>query len=779
LIRKIFCLLAFIAITLVGAAKDIYVAVNGNDQNTGTIIKPFKTIQKAVLAARQYPEKVIIYIRSGNYDLSEPLLFGKLDSRNADKQLTIKAYANEYPVLTSDKILTLKWQPFKNGIYFVDVKDASLKFDQLFVNGIPMVMARYPNYKEGVLPYNGTAADAIADNRVNKWKSPEGAFIHAMHNSLWGDLAYRVTGKDASGKLTMEGGWQNNRPSAMHNKYRFVENVFEELDTLNEWYFDKQAHRLYLKPAPDVQLVEAVITSPQLESLIVFKGEAGKPVQNISIEGLKFTHTLRTFMKTREPLLRSDWCIYRGAAVLAENAAHISIVDCNLEHLGGNAILFNNYNQYNSVSSCHIENVGASAVVFVGDPKAVRSPSYNYQGGEQKDMDLTPGPIGDNYPRYCKISDNLIHQIGEVEKQTTGVQLSMCRDIEVTHNTIYDVPRAGINCNEGTWGGHFIAYNDVFNTVMETGDHGAFNSWGRDRYWLPKRSAMDSLVKVHPEMILLDAVEPTRIFNNRFRCDNGWDIDLDDGSSNYIIENNVCLSGGIKLREGFKRVVQNNIMINNSFHPHVWFKNSKDKFEHNIVSAAYQPIRITDWGMVDHNFFPDEASLKKAQVQHTDANSIFGDPLFVDASVGNYTLKASSPALASGFHNIKMDFGVTSKRLKTLAKKTPIPQLVNVVLADDQQVDFFKLKVKDLKTLAEQSATGMAEKRGVLVVSSTNASILYPEIKPNDVILAFADDRVDNIKDLFNARLKIQSKKSTTVTIFRDQKEQVVNVNIK
>ena len=30
-----------------------------------------------------------------------------------------------------------------------------------------------------------------------------------------------------------------------------------------------------------------------------------------------------------------------------------------------------------------------------------------------------------------------------------------------------------------------IEFNDVFDTVKETGDHGSFNSWGRDRYrWL-------------------------------------------------------------------------------------------------------------------------------------------------------------------------------------------------------------------------------------------------------------------------------------------------------
>lgn len=64
---------------------------------------------------------------------------------------------------------------------------------------------------------------------------------------------------------------------------------------------------------------------------------------------------------------------------------------------------------------------------------------------------------------------------------------------------------------------------------------------------------MDSITTAHPELILLDAQQTTIIRNNRFRCDHGWDIDLDDGSSNYHIYNNVMLNGGLKFREGFKR----------------------------------------------------------------------------------------------------------------------------------------------------------------------------------------------------------------------------------
>ena len=95
------------------------------------------------------------------------------------------------------------------------------------------------------------------------------------------------------------------------------------------------------------------------------------------------------------------------------------------------------------------------------------------------------------YVHCYTIHNNLIHDIGLVEKQTAGVQISMAMNITVRHNSIYEVPRAGINVSEGTWGGHIIEYNDVFNTVRESSDHGAFNSWGRDRFWHPDRKTMD------------------------------------------------------------------------------------------------------------------------------------------------------------------------------------------------------------------------------------------------------------------------------------------------
>jgi hypothetical protein len=44
------------------------------------------------------------------------------------------------------------------------------------------------------------------------------------------------------------------------------------------------------------------------------------------------------------------------------------------------------------------------------------------------------------------------------------------------------MPRAGICIGDGTWGGHVIEFNHIYDTVRETGDHGPFNAWGRERF---------------------------------------------------------------------------------------------------------------------------------------------------------------------------------------------------------------------------------------------------------------------------------------------------------
>lgn len=777
------CYAIFIAVLLslnVQAQVSYFVSPAGNDANRGTLVKPFATITRALAETRKTKGSVVVNLLKGNYYLDKPIVFTAEDSRNGEKTLTVKSFKNEKVTVSGSVPLVLQWEVYKNGIWKAKVTKR-LIFDELFVNGQLQKMARYPNYDSTAQYFGGTAADVLSKDRVAKWHSPEGGYVHALHSSLWGDFHYLITGKNDKGDLTLEGGWQNNRRMPMHDKYRFVENIFEELDTVGEWYYDKKLQTLYFCPPKNLNIKTARFETPQVAHLFEFKGSEQQPVKNINIEGLTFTQTLRTFMQNKEPLLRSDWTIYRGAAVVYDGAVNCSLKNCRLTNLGGNAVFFNNFNRNCEVSGCQVSDIGASAICFVGDPSAVRSPSFEYhQYVPLADLDRTPGPLTNNYPAECRVYNNLMFNLGQIEKQSAGVELSMCQSITVSHNTIYDVPRAGINVSEGTWGGHVIEYNDVFNTVKESGDHGSFNSWGRDRYWHPDKKVLDSIVWNNFDLTMLDVIKPITISNNRMRCDHGWDIDLDDGSSNYIIKNNLCLNGGIKLREGVNRVVENNIMINNTFHPHVWFKNSNDVFRHNIVLSAYQPIDVKVWGKeIDYNIFPDLVSLKAAQDRGTDKNSIYGQLLFVDPGKGDFRVREGAAAFSVGFRNFAMDnFGVVSPKLKALAKKVTIPSILSSNQSgSDKIIDFMGAKVKDLTTLGERSATGMSDTQGVLVLDVPARSAAFKFLQANDVILSFNSKKIRTVIDLFQAQ-KTTNGTNTEVVVFRNQNALKIQVGL-
>ena len=680
---------AMIALNVAQEPREIHVSTQGHDMNDGSAAKPVASLPMAQTLARKIRGTKVV-IHGGTYRIERPLEFTQ-----EDDGVEFRAADGEKVVITSDRKLDLKWQPFRAGIWQADLgtqiyshpsqlKEARsqslLQIDELFVNGQRQRMARYPNFDPEIRPFGGFAADANSRERAARWSNPAGGYLHAMHPGAWGGVHFVITGKDKDGNLLTEGGKQNNRGSNMHPRHRYVENIFEELDAPGEWFHDRKSNTLYLVPPEGIDLANAAIEFPTSRQLIRIEGTSKQPVRSITLRGLTLRHAARTFMFTQEPLLRSDWTIAREGAVFLEGTEDCQLVDCQFDQVGGNAIFVSKYNRRFRISGCDIHDTGASAVAFVGDPQAVRNPLYEYgQRQSLEQIDREPGPRTDNYPADCVVEDCLIRGIGLVEKQASGVQIAISSGITVRHCSIYDASRAGINIGDGCWGGHLIEHCDVFDTVQETGDHGSFNSWGRDRYWELRNAAPESL----PELAKLDAVKPTVLHHNRWRCDHGWDVDLDDGSSNYEITNNVFLKGGLKLREGFHRRVANNIGVGCGFHPHVWYHVkddgiSNDEVTRNIWAGAHAPAIMPSgkWGReVDFNLFTtSEDDRLKFAANGCDAHSLTGDPLFVNREAGDYRVKEESPAIKLGFRNFSMnDFGVRKPELKKVARTPKLP----------------------------------------------------------------------------------------------------------
>jgi len=779
--RLFFATILFQIFTFCSAQDKFYVAVNGNDNNAGTLAKPLKTLQAAlakVAAAKE--NKIAIYLRAGRYSPAKTIELTPELLNN--RQLTISAYNNEAVTITGSLKITPQWKTYKGNILQATI-GTGLSIDQLFCNGKALPMARYPNYDSSARVFNGTAADAISPQKVKNWADPTGGYVHAIHNAEWGDFHYLIKGKIGD-SLVLEGGWQNNRPAPMHREYRFVENIFEELDAPGEWYYNSRAGILYLYPPKGVNTSNALFERSVLEDIIKIKGTEQDPAQNIIINGITFTGTNRTFMSKKEPLLRSDWTVYRSGAILTEGAKNITISNCVFTGLGGNAIFMSQFNRNINCEHNYIHHIGANAFAFVGDAGAVRSPSFRYeQFVSIEKMDMTPGPKTNNYPAQCRVYDNLIHDIGTIEKQVAGVEIDIAMDITASHNTIYNTPRAGVNIGDGCFGGHIIEFNDVFNTVQETGDHGAFNSWGRDRFWLPGIIDVNKLVDQYPNLPLLDVIKPITLRNNRFHCEHGWDIDLDDGSTNFKIYNNVCLNGGLKLREGFYRTVENNIIVNNTFHPHVWYSKSMDVFAHNIVTSEYAPIRVSVWGkMVDSNFFVQKAALLAAQKNKTDFHSLQGDPQFINAAAGDFRVKPGSKALTIGFKNFPMnEFGVVSSGLKSKAAKPRIVAVRTLEMAKTgTTTEWFGAIIKNVETLGEQSASGLSDRNGILVVSVTPGSVSERNgLAPGDVIRKINGKEVSNVAEMLTALQVVMWQGGAEANVWHNQQSKDMRIRLR
>ena len=662
-----------------------------------------------------------IWLPPGRVELKEPI---KIEA-NSNERVLLAGKGPGRTILTGAKTMAnVNFTKGADGIWrtALDTKDS---LDIIWLNGKRMDMARYPNKTKGGIIYetwrfrDGDGPDSDRDplsaERIARWGDVSGAYLHALHGKTWGDLHYRIKGRKVDGSLDMEGGWQNNRPSQPHRRFRYVENIREELDAPGEWYYDRGKKELLVIPLDGEE--PKTLHYASLPTLLQVSGEG------VTVSNITFTGTLRTFMDNKERMFRSDWTICRRAAVEFSSAKNCRMIDCDFKDLGGNAIVFDGFNDHCLVQNGLFEDIGANGVVFAGRDTCVRDALYDYGDvPNYNKMDMVPGPASEDYPRKCVVRDCLFRRTGREEKQTAPVAIFASSQIGVVDCTICDVPRAGINIGTGAFGGHLIEGCDVFETVRETGDHGSFNSWGRDRYWQADLKAMENAVAKDPAVAFLDAVKPTILRRNRWRCDHGWDIDLDDGSSNYVIEDNLCLNGGIKLREGYNRVVRGNFVANNTLHPHCWLLASHDVVTNNVFFAPFKPAgRQIHWG---------------------------------DAVSPNTMVSAQAmPSIPEG------DWGVKSQRLRALSSHPRIDKLRTSVQSKDGGTDCWRdMQVRKIDPSVEFSAFGvLPTTRGFVVMSDAK-----PPFRDGDLLLGES--------------LPQEGKAAETVAIVRNQREMSVKL---
>lgn len=659
---------------------EFYVSPGGDDKNDGSPERPFQTVSRVVLAAKNAAanaagRNITLCFRGGIYHLSQPVEWTADQCLPGCGTLTFRAYKGEEAVFSGAVELgKLDWQPVGGGI-MVSHPGAGYDFDILYADSKRQVMARYPNLTdpETLFGLSGPVSDVLDPDRIRRtWKTkPEDGYVRALHEKEWGGCSYKITGMDSAGHVGLQWVGDNNRGSGYNPSQMIVENVREELDAPNEWYYDRKTGDLYFYPPEGMDLNSTVFEGASSNELIRLTGDSpGQPVQNIVFCGIHFTKTHRTLFNTPyERPLRGDWGFARTGALFLENARNITVMDCIFDEIGGNAIMMSGYNEAHRITGNRMEQIGASAVLIAGKEDAVREPSHwDHDDHKTRIHDRVPGPKSEDYPRRITVEYNYMSDMGLYEKQVSGVCMSVSSRIHVKGNTIHRCPRAGININDGTFGGHLIEDNDIFDCVRGTGDHGPVNTWGRDRFWsLGGYDISGGGGEEKAPYAFLDAVEPTVIRHNRIAHDGEYGVDLDDGSSNYEICDNLFLGTGVKLREGFCRAVRNNIIIDGTVNIHVSYAENRDAVEHNIIISArpydfISPNEGSETTFCKNLFYFDGQAIDvQADGLSVDRDYIIADPLFAAPQMHDYTVTDGSPALREGFRKFDMDsFGALS-----------------------------------------------------------------------------------------------------------------------
>ena len=192
---------------------------------------------------------------------------------------------------------------------------------------------------------------------------------------------------------------------------------------------------------------------PTLATIVQAAGSQESPVVNLTLSGLVFTATRPTFMDPRSNPSGGYWSLERSGAVLLQGTIGATVANCTFVRLDSNALFLSGFNRNCLIAQNQFSWLGQSAIAAWG------LTIYN------------DGTNGDQ-PRGTVVWGNWIHEIGHYQKQSSCYFQAESAQTLLSSNICFNIPRAGINFNDGFGGGNELDSNLLFNTCRESSDHG-------------------------------------------------------------------------------------------------------------------------------------------------------------------------------------------------------------------------------------------------------------------------------------------------------------------
>ncbi len=479
------------SVTLVAAPISFWVALDGNDGNSGDQDHPFLTIERARDAVRLINEDqrrdITIYIRDGTHRLTQPLVLDWRDSGQNGRYVIYRAAPDEHPVISGAvKVENWTLHDAALNIYKADV--GANRSRQLYVNGQRATRAQTDPYPAGFRPnYDPVGASPnggiqYIPNLLNPleyadpalWKNPQQ--IEAVIITQWKMMRVPVDAVFPElilpavipGLITLqEPAWTNANVFVSYDetshKYKpgiwsfwqvtRFENAYEFLSDPGEWYLDESNNTLYYIPRWGEDMDTADVELPVLETLVDGQGTLAQPICNIRFEGLTFSYA--TWM---EPSTGDGYVSDQSGFHLVGNGHEPNIIghdqndertpgnvkfifarkirfqDSLFEHLGAVGLDFNTGSQNNSIINNKFRDISSAGIQLGGIDIVDHHPNSPEQ-----------------VTRDNLISNNLIYNTGVDYVDAAGIFVGFTTRTTISHNSIISVPWAGIAIGWG-WG---------------------------------------------------------------------------------------------------------------------------------------------------------------------------------------------------------------------------------------------------------------------------------------------------------------------------------------
>jgi hypothetical protein len=478
-------LLGWFALAGTGRA-DFFVSPAGSDAHAGTESEPFRSLEAARDAVRKLKSDgtlptggVTIWLRGGDYVRTNALELTTADSGTPEAPIVWRACPDEAPRLLGGRQLT-GFQPVTDPAVLARLDEAArgqvrhcdlralgiadlgemksrgfgraitAAHCELFFNGRPMTLARWPN--EGAFaeiagfPAAGAENDGhggkigrlengftYAGDRPHRWRDTSDLWVHGYWAWDWANSYERVASLDLEQRLV--------KTAPSHGLYGFRKgqrfyflNVLEELDQPGEWFLDRQAGVLYFWPPGEnagqgstesrpTELVLSLLAQPLLRLT---------DVSHVTFRGLTFEAT-------------------RGKAIEIRGGASNRIAGCVLRNLGNYGVKING-GAGHGVIGCDVFDTGDGGVELIGGDRQTLAPAGHF----------VENCHFARQGRWSKCYVPAVHMVGV--------------GLRAAHNLIHDHPHCAI-----LFGGndHLIEFNEIHHIALETGDVGAIYT-GRD-----------------------------------------------------------------------------------------------------------------------------------------------------------------------------------------------------------------------------------------------------------------------------------------------------------